>query len=343
MTTLLVSLVVFGVLVLAHEGGHFWAARRAGIRVDEFAIGFGPSLYRWRRGETFYSLRVIPLGGFVKLAGTEPGETSDPRGFARQSLPSRAGVIFAGPAMNLVLAVLLFAFIYVAIGVQYPTLTVAGVLPGKPAEKAGLRPGDRLVEVDGRTVASWEEVVALVQVSRGRPLTFTVQRSGELLRLRIVPEPSPGDSRVGFIGVAPALEFRREAPWRALASGVQETYRVTVLWVRGLVLAALGKVETRLMGPVGIGELIGQAARLGLPSLLYLSGVLSANLALINLIPLPALDGSRLLFLAWEAVRGRPVDPVKESLVHLVGFALLLLFLLVITYLDLTRLGALNG
>lgn len=337
--TFLVAVVVLGLLMAAHEGGHFVAARRAGIRVHEFAIGFGPPLYRRRVGETFYSLRAIPWGAFVRIAGMEPAERDDPRGFARRPLSARAGVISAGPLMNLLLAVVLFTFIFGVLGVQRATLAVAEVVPGKPADRAGLRAGDRIVAVEGRRVSTWEEVVTLVRASPGKPLALTVERMGQLEDTVVVPEPSSADARVGFVGLLPQVVTRRDPPLLALWSGLRETYRVTVLWVRGMLLAATGKVEARLMGPVGIGELIGQAAQAGLPYLLYLTAVLSANLALINLLPIPAMDGSRLIFLGVEAVRGKPVDPARENLVHLVGFALLMILFLVITYMDLARLG----
>ncbi|HHY95729.1 MAG TPA: RIP metalloprotease RseP [Firmicutes bacterium] len=338
--TFLVSAVIFGVLVLVHEGGHFLAARRAGVRVDEFGIGFGPPLLRWGRRATRYSLRLIPLGGFVRMAGSEPGEENEPEGFMRQPVGRRAGIIFAGPAMNLVLALLLFAFIFAVLGIEQPIPRLASVLPGHPAAQAGLQPGDLVVSVQGYPVRGWEEVVAQVQASLGKPLTLGIERAGQRLEVEIVPEPSPQDPRYGFVGVSPEITRKREAPGQALFSAGKETYRVTILWMRGLMMAIMGRVEARVMGPVGIGALIGQAARIGLPTLLYLAALLSANLGLINLLPIPALDGSRLLFLGIEAVRGRPIDPAKESLIHLVGFAILMLFFLFITYMDLLHLGA---
>ena len=338
--TILVAVLVLGLLVVVHEAGHFLAARRAGIRVHEFTIGFGPALYRRRIGETLYALRVIPWGAGVRIAGMEPGEVDDPAGFARQSIRTRAGVIFAGPFMNLLLAVLLFAFIFSVLGIGRATLTVAQVLPGGPAAEAGLRPGDRILEVEGRRVSSWDQVVAVVQASPGRPLSFVVERDGARREVTVTPERSPADPRLGFVGLAPVVRTERQPLAGALWSGVKETYRVSVLLVRGMIHALTGKVEARLMGPVGIGQLIGEAARMGLRELLYLTAVLSANLALFNLVPIPALDGSRLLFLGLELVRGRPVDPARENLVHLVGFALLMILFLVITYMDLARLGA---
>ncbi|MEW5933294.1 MAG: M50 family metallopeptidase [Bacillota bacterium] len=338
--TFLVAVLVLGLLVVVHEAGHFLAARRAGVKVHEFTIGFGPALYRRRFGDTYYALRLIPWGAGVRIAGMEPGELDDPEGFARRPVRTRAGVILAGPLMNLLLAVVLFTLLFGVLGISRATLTVAQVLPGHPAEKAGLQPGDRIVEVDGRPVASWSQVAMAVQASPGRPLILTVERDGTRRQVVVEPEPSPADARTGFIGLAPRAEFRREPLPVALWSGVRETYRVTVLLVRGLLLAIAGRVEARLMGPVGIGELIGQVARTGLRELMYLTGVLSANLALFNLLPIPALDGSRLVFLGVEAARGRPVDPARENLIHLVGFALLMILFLVITYMDLARLGA---
>lgn len=342
--TLAVTILVFGLLIFIHELGHFLAARAAGVRVHEFALGFGPVLVAWRRGPTRYSVRALPLGGFVRMAGMHPGEEDlaevPPRQrFLNQALGWRTAIIAAGPAMNLVLALVLFAALFGLVGVPESRLVVAAVEPGYPAEAAGFRPGDRLLAVDGRPLEHWQQLVAVVRQHPGRPLRFQVERDGRTLELVVVPRPLPEDPRVGVIGIRPVSEVVRRPPGAALREAATWTARVALGFAEGLARLLRGEGGTELIGPVGIGEQLGQAARAGVAQLLFLAAVLSANLALINLLPIPALDGSRLMFLALEAVRGRPVDPEKEHVIHLIGFALLILLGLVITYRDILRLA----
>lgn len=343
MQTLLVTVVVFGVLIFIHELGHFLAARRAGVRVHEFALGFGPRLFGWRRGSTQYSVRALPLGGFVRMAGMHPAEEDvdavPPRErFSDRPVGARAAIIAAGPAMNLVLAVALFVALFGLVGVPEFRLVVAEILPGYPAEHAGLRPGDRLLAVDGDPLDDWPELVRKVQESPGRPLRLSVERGGQTLEITVVPRPNPSDPGRGMIGVRPVIVQVRRPAAAAVRDGLTWTARVAVGFVDALGRLVRGRGGSEVIGPVGMGQQLGEAAEAGLPQLLFLAAVLSANLALINLLPVPALDGSRLLFLAVEAVRGRPVDPQKENVIHLIGFALLILLGIVITYRDILRL-----
>jgi regulator of sigma E protease len=340
--TVLVSVAVLGVLVLFHEVGHFLAAKRFGVMVHEFAIGLGPRLTSLRRGETEYSLRVLPFGGFVRMAGTEGEPAEAGRNFGDKPVWQRMGVIAAGPTMNFVLAVLLLTTIFAVVGVNLPTRTLAEVVPGSPAHQSGLRAGDEITRVNGAPVREWMEVVAVIQRNAGRPVELEVRRAGELLRVQVTPVASEPEGP-GVIGVRSLLVLRRLAPLPALREGVVQTFGIVVFWVRNLVLMVMRKVQADLAGPVGIGQLIGEATRLGVVNLMYLTAVLSANLGLINLLPIPALDGSRLIFLGVEGVRGRPVDPEKENFIHLVGFALLIAAAILITFRDLVRLTVPGG
>ncbi|MDQ7793787.1 MAG: RIP metalloprotease RseP [bacterium] len=339
--TIAVSVLLFGFLILFHELGHFLAARRAGVRVHEFAIGFGPRLVATQRGETRFSLRLFPLGGFVRMAGTDPGDAPDPRNFTQRPLASRVLVIAAGPLMNLVVAVLIFAFVFAVLGIAVPRLepaTIGEVLPGHPAREAGMKAGDQVVAVDGEPVADWDELVALVQRRPGREVTFEVERDGRRLLIPIVPEESRDSPGRGFIGVAPVVEIHRLPPLQAVAGGAMFAGQLLVLVLRAIAGMVLGRQPLDLVGPVGAVAFIGQATRAGLENLLRLAGFFSLNIGLFNLLPIPALDGSRLLFLGVEGVRGRPIDPEKENFVHFVGFALLLLLIIVVTYKDILRL-----
>ncbi|MEW6723703.1 MAG: RIP metalloprotease RseP [Bacillota bacterium] len=341
--TLLASLLVFGVLILFHEFGHFAAAKAVGIRVDEFSIGFGPLLFGFRRGETKYSIRLIPALGYVKMAGEAPDEVDLEDGYMRKPLWGRALTSFAGPLMNFVLTFLLFTLIFAVWGVSQPLLdssVIAEVIPESPAAAAGLQSGDRILSIDGRPVSDWNGVVVEVSQRPGSRLEVLVEREGQTISLSAVPQTNPQDPTRGWLGIVPQHRSVRVPLGESLRLGIRETWSMLTLWIRGLASVLARQTEASLMGPVGITQMIGQAAQLGLVNLLYLAGALSANLGLINLLPLPALDGSHLAFMAIELVRGRPIDPRKQSLVHVIGFAILLALIAVVTYRDILRIGA---
>lgn len=339
------TIAVFALLIVIHELGHFLAAKRSGVLVHEFALGFGPRLASWRRGETEYSLRLLPLGGFVRMAGMhaeEEGLEAIPpqRRFLGRPLGHRVGIIAAGPVMNVLLAIALFAVVFAGIGLPAPLPVVGDVEPGYPADDAGLRPGDRFVAIDGRPVQDWEDVVRTIQGAPGRSLELTIQRDGRILQVPIEPRSDPRRAGVGVIGVRPATETVRTGIGEALRLGAEQTWRVAVGFLAAIAHLVSGGGGVDVLGPVGIGQQIGEAARVGLNQVILLAAVLSANLALVNLLPVPALDGGRLLFLMVEGVRGRPVDPQQENMIHFVGFALLMLLAMFITFRDLLRLGA---
>ncbi len=342
--TLAVVVVVFGALIFFHEFGHFLVARGAGVRVDEFSLGFGPRVFGLRRGETAYNLRLVPLGGFVRLAGlypARPGDEPPPgKSFQDKTVAQRLGVIAAGPGANLILAFLLFTAVLAVFGVSRPTLVIGRVQPDSAAAAAGILPGDRVLAVDGRPVGGWLE---LQRAIAGRPesrLRLTLARDGGEVEVTLVPRRLDGH---GFAGIAPVMEKRRSPLWRAVPEGLAWTGGVLALTWQGLLAAVRGEGMAEVLGPVGIGQQIGEATRLGLDYLLTITAVISVNLAFLNLLPIPALDGSRIAFLAVEAVRRKPIDAEKEGFVHFVGFALLLLLLLVVTYRDLLRLMGGSG
>ncbi|MBC7105252.1 MAG: RIP metalloprotease RseP, partial [Firmicutes bacterium] len=276
---------------------------------------------------TLYALRLLPLGGFVRMAGMDPNEQGVPPELNFQNKPvwQRVAIITAGPAMNFVLAVLLLAVVFIAQGVPRASTVIQQVLPDYPAAAAGLASGDRVVAVNGQPVATWEELVQKVQTRAGSELKLTVERGGRTLDFVLVPVAD--ESGQGKIGITPAIEFHRMGVLAGLASGLEYTGRLT-----SLIVTFVGKMFTReapvdLAGPVRVAWEIGQAAQFGFFPLVQLAAFLSINLGLFNLLPIPALDGSRIVFLAWEGVRGRPVDPAKENLVHLIGLGLLLLLM----------------
>lgn len=346
-TDFLWAIPVFGLLIFIHELGHFSVAKAFDIRVHEFALGFGPVLGGFDKGETRYNLRLVPLGGFVRMAGMEDGDFEDPRGFNRKPIYQRAAVIAAGPVMNFVLAALLYSLLLVFIGVEVSDTarlgdilqdcpqTVAGqaVTRPCPAYTAGLRKGDEVQTINGVAVGSWAEIQTAVAHSDGRPLLFVVKRGGQQVDLKASPVYEEGR---WMVGIRPSS--RKEPVLSALGQGVAWTWQTSVMWVQGLVGMVLGKVKPELSGPVGITRTIAETASHGLDMLILLAAFLSINLGLFNLLPIPALDGSRLVFLGVEGVRGRKVDPQRENVIHFVGFLILIGLMLVITYKEVIKL-----
>ncbi|ADG82223.1 RIP metalloprotease RseP [Thermincola potens] len=349
--TILPAVVVFGMMIIFHELGHFLVAKLMGVQVFEFSIGFGPRIYRFVKGETFYTLRALPLGGFVRMAGMDAEEDNremekrkelcaekgvdfdfcvDPeRSFTNKGALQRIAVIAAGPLMNFVLAVFLYAIMYAYIGL--PVNVIKEVSPGKPAAAAGIKPGDKVVAVNNKPVRTWEGLVDVIHNSANKKVTLTVERDNRRQSFTVVPELDK-TNKIGLIGIAPVIE--RPGILKSISLGTVHTYRVLVLTFDFLGKMFAKQVPVELSGPVRITMELGKAAEMGIMPLIQLAGFLSIQIGLFNLFPIPALDGSRIIFLGIEGLRGRPVDPSKENFIHLVGLSLLLLLMVVITYKD---------
>lgn len=340
--TLVSSVLIFGLLVLAHEFGHFVAAKQAGIGVKEFSVGFGPRLGGWTRGGTVYSLRLLPLGGFTIMVGSEPDEPATPDSYKVKTVGQRSLAIAAGPLMNFILTILVFALMFAIFGlpkdVNVSSTAIGQVLPGYPADKAGLQPGDVLLSIDGQELSDWTQFDTTVAGSLGKQVTIAFRRGGETKSVIVTPTTDPGTPTEGIIGVTPTLLYERIGLGRAISEGFVETWRVLVAWVTALVDFIARRAPIDLAGPVMTVRFIGSTAKSGLANLMYLAGFLSLNIGLFNLLPFPALDGGRLVFLAYEGVTRRKPDPRKESLVHFIGFAALIVLMLLITYRDILRL-----
>ncbi|MCL6561710.1 MAG: M50 family metallopeptidase [Firmicutes bacterium] len=341
MATLVAWILVFGVLVAVHEFGHFAMAKGMDMRVDEFSLGFGPALWATRRGETEYAVRLIPLGGYVRLAGMDRiGEEvgpRDPRAFPERPLWQRFLVIGAGPLMNLVLAAVLYAAVFGLVGVPQPTTVVGRTLPQYPAYAAGIRPGDQIVAIGGQPVETWPEVQSLIAAHARQSFTVTIVRDGQRREVTVATRYDP-NQRAYIIGIQPTMAVVRMGPLQALASGVGHTWQLTRVWFITLAQLVTGRGGFDVAGPVGIAVMVGQAAQAGWSQLMLLAAALSANLGLFNILPVPVLDGSRLFLLGLEGVRRRALDPGRESMIHMVGMVVLLLFVVLVTYHDITTL-----
>ncbi|MDP6387704.1 MAG: site-2 protease family protein [Candidatus Pacebacteria bacterium] len=368
--SIIIFIIVLVVLILVHEIGHFIAAKRAGIKVLEFGIGFPPKIFSKKVGETKYSLNWIPFGGFVKIFGEDPSKesisgTESHRSFVNKPKRIQALVIVAGVAFNMLLAVILFSagfFIGMPVSDNDPLvvnkgyeitnakLTIVNILQGTPAENADLKAGDEILSVatrnDNVDILNPENVSDFIASNEGEDIAFVYKRAGEVLLAEIVPESSvvEGESErvaIGmFIGTVGTLKLPILI---ALIEGTKLTVSMTyiiAIALGGFLLNmfTLSADLSQIAGPVGIVGLVGDAAKLGFVSLLNFTAIISIHLALINSFPFPALDGGRLVIILIEAIKKSPIKPKIVNAVNTIGFALLILLMLVVTYNDILKL-----
>jgi regulator of sigma E protease len=344
--------LVLGVLVSIHEMGHYLAARACGITVEAFSLGFGPSLKTWvdRRG-TEWKISMLPLGGYVKMYGMSPearaeaaaaGEVFRPReAYCEKKVWQRSIVAAAGPVANFVLAIVLFGALLGVVGRQVPLPVVGEVIAGSAASHAGLRQGDQIRAVNGMPVKLFEDLRLVVVANPGRDVTLLVHRGAadQTMTAHILPAPVSG---TGVLGVkSGAFETVRLGPLQAVLGGVTDTWAVLRQTFLGLISIMTGQTGAEeLGGPISIAHMSGQVAQLGLVSLINFIALLSVNLGLVNLLPIPVLDGGHLMFYAAEALRGRPVPPRAQEYGYRVGVAIIASIFVFASFNDLVREGA---
>ena len=337
--TIIAVVCVFGVLVLVHELGHFLTAKFTGMRVDEFAIGFGPKLLSFRRGETVYSIRCVPLGGFNNIAGMDPeNNPAGERGYCEKSIPARMLVILAGSGMNLILPVFLFFGIFFFSGVTTPSMepVLGTVLPDRPAALAGLKEGDRILRVGDTPITDWTGFVDSVKAGGGQELTIFYERDG-VEGSAVVTPAYDAESHRAMVGVMGTVETSHPGFFESARLAVQKTGTVIYAMLAELVRLIAQLSGESLAGPVGVVHMTGEVARMGLVPLLNFTAFLSLNLGIINLFPIPALDGGHFLALLVEALRGRPLSPDVLHYTQTVGIALLVVLMVYATKNDIVR------
>jgi regulator of sigma E protease len=348
-TTIIATIIVLGVLIFVHELGHFLAAKGSGVGVLTFSLGFGPKLFGRKSGETQYQVSMVPLGGYVKMIGEEPGEKIPPellpKSFSAQPVGRRLGIVFAGPFFNFLFAVVAFAVAFV---VGLPTMLpeVGEVKPDFPAYQAGLQPGDRILEIDGRPVKRWEDLARIIHESGDRPLHLKVEREQKTFQVSITPQFSNqknlfGDEvRVGLIGIAPSGKtfIERTDPLTAVYRALLQSWRVTELTVVSIYKIIEGKISAKTIGgPILIAQLAGQQAKAGPLSLVIFMAVISINLVILNILPIPVLDGWHLLIFLLEGVIGRPVSLKIRERAQQIGVFIIIFIMLLVFYNDITR------
>ena len=350
--------LVLGVLVTIHELGHYFAARWAGIHVEAFSIGFGPSLLSWTDSrETVWKIALLPLGGFVKMHGmalnvadeavVDQTATRIGHAYFEKTLKQRSVVAAAGPVANFALAIVLFVALFMALGKQEPLPVIGEVTPASAAEMAGLKTGDTITAVDGHPISRFEELRSLVAGAPGRTLQLAVHRgtgsdSKDLVLPVTVRAEPEGSTTVGRLGVSSgATASIRLNPLQAVYAGVEQAWEVLWQTILGLVhIITSGHGVNELGGPIKIAQLSGQVAQLGISNLIAFIAMLSINLGLVNLLPIPILDGGHLMFYAAEGLRGRPIPPKALDYGYRVGFAIIGSLFVVITWNDLVHTGA---
>lgn len=343
LTTIVAFFFVLAIVVIAHELGHFATAKACGVKVDEFGIGFPPRIIAVKYGETEYSLNWVPLGGFTKMAGEE--DPNIERSLASKSIGKRLLVLSAGSIMNFILPFLLLTMAFmIPHDIVTGNVSVVEVVADSPAETAGIQAGDKILEINDKSINNTADISRYIQMNLGNEMTILLERSdGSKDTVTVVPRwnPPAGDGSVGFSIRTDnaAIEKRSYNPWVAFQKGATEAFETMVLFKNGILSMFIGTSTTAdLVGPVGIAQITGQVAQAGISPLLEWTAFFSLNLAIINLLPLPALDGGRIIFVLLEWIRrGKKVAPETEGKIHFLGFALLIMLMVAITFQDIGR------
>ncbi len=350
--SILGAVLVLAIVIFVHELGHFLVAKWCDVEVLVFSMGFGPTLWSRKYGETEYRLAAVPFGGYVRMAGQDDSEdppASDPsRGFSAKSIPQRTAIVAAGPAVNVVFAFFVFFVVFWAYGKQEPVEgpRIGGVLAGAPADEAGLKLGDLILSVDGREISRWEELSEIVRASEGKTLELAVRgKDGDVRRVRVTPEPREERDRIGevigtvyMIGVSRDFESVEVGPFEAVALAGEYTWGFTSIIFQTLGRLLQGRVSASdLGGPIMIAQEAGRRAATGLDPLLRFLALISVNLGVINVLPIPVLDGGHLAFFLVEAIRGRPLSLRVRELAQQVGVFLLVALMVFVVFNDISR------
>jgi regulator of sigma E protease len=353
--TIFYAIVLLGIVIFFHELGHFLAARLSGVKVLKFSLGFGPKIAGIKRNDTEYLISAIPLGGYVKLYGESPDEEI-PEGkrhlsFTHKPVSRRAFIVFSGPLFNILLAVVIFAGVYTA-GIPVLTSEIGEVMKDSVAERAGLRAGDRVIEIDGQSITAWDELASRIQRSPEKPINIKVRRQigggvTEIIVLTVIPKKEKvknlfgEEIEVGLIGIKPSDKtfIRRLNPLSALGQGFLKTGEVVSLTLLSIVklIQRVIPIET-LGGPIMIFDIAKKSAEAGAMNFFAFMALISINLGVLNLLPVPILDGGHLLLFLIEKIRGRPLSERSISIAQKIGLAFIILLATVAFYNDIMRL-----
>jgi len=351
MTSILSFILVLGLLIFIHELGHFLLARVFGVGIETFSLGYGTRLFGKKVGRTDYRISLLPLGGFVKMVGEEPGAEIPPEdipiSFTHQHVLKRMLIVGAGPVFNILLAVVLLFGLFQASGLILYKPEVGSVSAGGPAESSGLLPGDMILEINGTPIQSWDEMTQIISESNLKPLSMKIQRNREVLVKTVTPERIVSQNLFGEdierimigIGIGNKTFTRDLNVFEAFTESVDRTYSITKLTILSVVKLVQGTLSVKTLGgPIMIAEMAGQNAKAGLASLVGFIALISINLAILNLLPIPVLDGGHILFFFFELMLRRPVSLRVREIAQQAGMFILLVLMIYVIYNDISRL-----
>ena len=344
MLTIIAFIFVFSILIFFHEFGHFIAAKASGVKVYKFAFGFGPRILGFTKNQTEYVICLIPLGGYVKMAG-EMGQESvketseeipEEQRFDKKSLGIRALIVALGPFMNIATAVVIFSFIFFINGIPVVTNSVSTVIENGPAEQAGIYSGDKIIAINSIKMEEPKRIANIINESSGEELQITLDREGEIIDVFIIPEYDDNYKK-GLIGITFEVSVEKINIFSAFLKGLMTTGNIIKLIFSNTIEMITGKVPIEITGPLGIAQMTGEAAKLGFLNLLYFTAILSIFIGLFNLLPIPILDGGHIIILAIEKLRGKPLEAEKINFMYLIGISLMIIIFVIATYKDILR------
>lgn len=350
MTSIIGLLIVLGVLIFFHELGHFIMARAFGVGVEKFSLGFGPALVKWKKGRTEYCIAAFPLGGFVKMVGEQPdsplSDEDKPYAFNHKPVFQRMIIVAAGPVFNFLLAIIIFFVLFSVAGLMFLKPEIGEVRADSPAAEAGLLKGDRITWIEGKAIESWSEMAEAIAASGGAPVAIRIDREGRETEMVVKPVVEPMEDIFGeiqdryIIGVTAAgsTDVIRLGPLEAFGESLHRTYLIVELTILSVVKMIRGAVSVdNLGGPIMIAQMAGEQVRHGLINLLGFIALVSINLGILNLLPIPVLDGGHLMFFSIEAAKGSPVSIRTREVAQQIGLFILLTLIIFVFYNDIMR------
>jgi len=344
MLTIIAFIFVFSILIFFHEFGHFIAAKASGVRVYKFSFGFGPRILGFTKNQTEYVICLIPLGGYVKMAG-EMGqesvketseEVAEEQRFDKKSLGIRALIVALGPFMNIATAVVIFSLIFFLNGIPVVTNSVSTVIENGPAERAGIFSGDKIIAVNSTKMEDPNRIANIINESSGEKLQITLDREGDTIEVFVIPEYDDSYKK-SLIGITFEIFVEKINIFSAFYRGLIATGNIIKLIFSNTMEMITGKVPLEIAGPLGIAQMTGEAAKLGFLNLLYFTAILSIFIGLFNLLPIPILDGGHIIILAIEKLRGKPLEAEKISFMYFIGISLMIIIFIIATYKDILR------
>lgn len=346
MITIIAFIFVFSILIFFHEFGHFIAAKASGVKVYKFSFGFGPKILGFTKNQTEYLICLIPLGGYVKMAGEmgqEDGkeiseeEVPEEQRFDKKTLGIRTLIVALGPFMNIATAVVIFSLIFFTSGIPIVTNYVSTVVEGGPAEQAGVLSGDKIIAINSIKTEDPNIIADTINKSSGKELQITLDRGGEVIDVFTTPKYDD-DYKKALIGITFEVSIEKINIFSAFSKGIVATGNIIKLIFSNTIEMITGKIPLEIAGPLGIAQMTGEAAKLGFLNLLYFTAILSIFIGIFNLLPIPILDGGQIIILAIEKLRGKPLEAGKLNFMYLIGISLMVILFIIATYKDISRL-----